>query len=119
ARDTAPGGHRRSARDRQAFSAAEVLAIHQRDPGRRAQGTAQRGVQAVRRALGGALLTWALCAVAAGDELAVYRAQGSDVNLFDQNDNDGYSLAVAPGPDGGIELRVRVSGQPLSSRSPF
>ena len=75
----------------------------------------------MRRALGlgGAVLAWALCAGAAGDELAVYRAKGSDVNLFDQYDNDGYSLAVSPGPDGGVELRVRVSAQPLSSRSPF
>jgi hypothetical protein len=65
-------------------------------------------------------LVWAsLCAAAGADELAVYRAKGSDANLFDQYDNDGYSLAVAPGPEGALELRVRVSGQPLSSRSPF
>jgi len=55
-----------------------------------------------------------------GDELAVYRASGGDVSLFDQYDNDGYSLAVSPLPrDEGLELRVRVSGAPLSSRAPF
>jgi transglutaminase-like putative cysteine protease len=53
------------------------------------------------------------------DELAVYRATTADAGLFDQYDNDGYSLAVSPGARGSLELRVRVSGQPLASRSPF
>jgi transglutaminase-like putative cysteine protease len=55
----------------------------------------------------------------AADELAVYRATTADAGLFDQYDNDGYSLAVSPGTGGSLELRVRVSGQPLASRSPF
>jgi len=57
---------------------------------------------------------------ARADELAVYRAAGADASLFDQYDNDGYSLAVSPLPRGeGVELRVRVSAAPLSSRAPF
>ncbi len=69
-----------------------------------------------------ALLLVAALATAAGvraDELAVYRAAGPDAKLFDQYDNDGYSLAVAPRVDGGLDLTVRVSGGPLSSRAPF
>lgn len=74
----------------------------------------------MRRSVAIGLLAAALSSVAAhGDELAVYRAKGSDAGLFDQYDNDGYSLAVSPASGGGLELRVRVSGQPLSSRSPF
>jgi hypothetical protein len=62
----------------------------------------------------------ALAAAAAlADELAVYRASGASAGLFDQYDNDGYSLGVAPSPDGSLELRVQVSGGPLSSRAPF
>ncbi len=53
------------------------------------------------------------------DESAVYRASGPDARLFDQYDNDGYSLAVAPRSDGSLELFVRVSGKPLESRAPF
>jgi len=53
------------------------------------------------------------------DERAVYRASGPDARLFDQYDNDGYSLAVAPRSDGSLELYVRVSGGPLESRAPF
>ena len=56
---------------------------------------------------------------ASADELAVYRATTADAGLFDQYDNDGYSLAVGPGTGGALELRVRVSGQPLASRAPF
>jgi transglutaminase-like putative cysteine protease len=56
---------------------------------------------------------------AAGEELAIYRAGGEDVRLFDQYDNDGYSLSVSPEPDGSIELRVRVSDSPLESDAPF
>ncbi len=73
----------------------------------------------MRRAIAAGVLAWALAAAASADELAVYRAKGTDAGLFDQYDNDGYSLAVSPGADGGLELRVRVSGQPLSSKSPF
>jgi len=53
------------------------------------------------------------------DEVAVYRATGPDAALFDQYDNDGYSLAVARGADGALTLTVRVSGSPLQSREPF
>ena len=60
-----------------------------------------------------------LAASAEADEQAVYRASGPDARLFDQYDNDGYSLAVAPRSDGGLELSVRVSGRPLESRAPF
>ncbi len=56
---------------------------------------------------------------AGADELAVYRATGPDAKLFDQYDNDGYSLAVSPRVDGGLDLTVRVSGGPLASRAPF
>jgi transglutaminase-like putative cysteine protease len=74
----------------------------------------------MRRALAVGLLGVALSLAAArGDELAVYRAHGPDPVLFDQYDNDGYSLAVSRSADGGVELRVRVSAEPLSSRSPF
>ncbi len=55
----------------------------------------------------------------AADEGAVYRASGPDARLFDQYDNDGYSLAVAPRSDGSLELSVRVSGGPLESRAAF
>ena len=60
-----------------------------------------------------------LSAAASADELAVYRASGPDARLFDQYDNDGYSLAVALRSDGRLELSVRVSGGPLESRAPF
>ncbi len=53
------------------------------------------------------------------DERAVYRASGPDARLFDQYDNDGYSLAVTPRSDGSLELSVRVSGGPLESRAAF
>ena len=72
------------------------------------------------RRFGAALLAVALAAGAAGaDEIAVYRASGIDAGLFDQYDNDGYSLAVAPAAGGSLELRVRVSAGPLESRAPF
>ncbi len=72
------------------------------------------------RRLAAALLMGALAAGAgASDEIAVYRASGPDAGLFDQYDNDGYSLAVAPAADGRLELRVRVSGGPLESRAPY
>lgn len=73
-----------------------------------------------RRVLALALLAAAAAAGAARpDELAVYRASGAESGLFDQYDNDGYSLGVAPGPAGSLELSVRVSAAPLSSRAPF
>lgn len=57
--------------------------------------------------------------VLAADELAVYRASGVEAGLFDQYDNDGYSLGVERGAEGSLVLSVRVSGAPLSSRAPF
>jgi transglutaminase-like putative cysteine protease len=54
-----------------------------------------------------------------GDELAVYRASGAAAGLFDQYDNDGYSLGVERGAEGSLVLSVRVSGAPLASRAPF
>lgn len=54
----------------------------------------------------------------AGEQSAVYRASGADARLFDQYDNDGYSLAVVPS-ETGVELRVRVSDAPLDSSAPF
>ena len=53
------------------------------------------------------------------DESAVYRASGPDSRLFDQYDNDGYSMTVAPRGDGSLELLVRVSDGPLESRAPY
>ena len=66
-----------------------------------------------------AAILWLGAAIASADEAAVYRASGPDARLFDQYDNDGYSLAVAPRGDGSLELVVRVSGGPLESRAPF
>ncbi|HEY6147832.1 MAG TPA: hypothetical protein VIZ69_09045, partial [Thermoanaerobaculia bacterium] len=39
--------------------------------------------------------------------------------LFDQYDNDGYSLAVAAGAGGSVELKVRVLDAPLESAARF
>jgi transglutaminase-like putative cysteine protease len=69
--------------------------------------------------LAAALLLAAAAAAARGEETAVYRATGPDARLFDQYDNDGYSLAVEAAPDGSLELHVRVSDSPLASRAPF
>ncbi len=57
--------------------------------------------------------------LAAADEVGVYRASGRDAGLFDQYDNDGYSLQVSTAADGSAELRVRVSDAPLSSSAGF
>ncbi|HEY1434836.1 MAG TPA: hypothetical protein VGG65_05630, partial [Thermoanaerobaculia bacterium] len=70
----------------------------------------------------GLALAAALAALAGGlraDELAVYRASGAEAGLFDQYDNDGYSLGVERGPEGSLVLSVRVSSAPLASRAPF
>jgi transglutaminase-like putative cysteine protease len=62
----------------------------------------------------------AIAAVASGGEqVARYRGEGEAARLFDQFDNDGYSLAVSAGPKGSVELLVRVSDSPLSSRAPY
>lgn len=73
-----------------------------------------------RPARAAALLAAILAVPAArADERALYLAEGEDVRLFDQYDNDGYSLSVAPAAGGTVELRVRVSDSPLQSRAPF
>jgi transglutaminase-like putative cysteine protease len=64
------------------------------------------------------LLSFAVGAADA-EETAVYRARGADARLLDQYDNDGYSLSVAAGENGSLELTVRVSDSPLASRAPF
>ncbi|MGE5413124.1 MAG: transglutaminase-like domain-containing protein, partial [Syntrophomonadaceae bacterium] len=61
----------------------------------------------------------AAAALARADELAVYRAVGAEPGLFDQYDNDGYSLGVTRAADGALELSVRVSGAALASRAPY
>ncbi|HEY6148340.1 MAG TPA: hypothetical protein VIZ69_11600, partial [Thermoanaerobaculia bacterium] len=58
-------------------------------------------------------------AVLAGEQTAAYRASGAQSGLFDQYDNDGYSLAVAAGAGGSVELKVRVLDAPLESAAPF
>jgi len=60
-----------------------------------------------------------LAGTAAADQLAIYRVSGEDARLFDQYDNDGYSLSVAIGPGSALELTVRVSDSPLESAAPF
>ena len=73
-----------------------------------------------------ALTAWAgfalvLSAAAApgGEQRGVYRASGSDARLFDQYDNDGYSLEVRAESDGSRTLSVRVSDGALGSAAPF
>jgi hypothetical protein len=58
-------------------------------------------------------------ALAASEQSAAYRARGADARLFDHYDNDGYSLEVSAGPEGSVELKVRVSDSPLASAAPF
>jgi transglutaminase-like putative cysteine protease len=72
-----------------------------------------------RRAIAFLALTAAASFAAAGEQSATYRASGAQAGLFDQYDNDGYSLAAVPASDGSLELRVRVSDAPLESRAPF
>ena len=72
--------------------------------------------------LGGAMalaIASAAAVAAGGEQVARYRGNGDAVRLFDQFDNDGYSLAVSAGPAGSVELSVRVSDSPLASRAPF
>jgi transglutaminase superfamily protein len=65
-----------------------------------------------------ALLSRAV-ALTASEQSAVYRARGADARLFDQYDNDGYSLEVTAGAGGSVALTVRVSDSPLASAAPF
>ena len=64
-------------------------------------------------------LLGAAATLAAGEQTAAYRAAGADARLFDQYDNDGYSLEVSPGGNGSVDLLVRVSDSPLGSTAPF
>ena len=73
----------------------------------------------MRRILCAALLALAAQAASAGEQTARYRAEGKDARLFEHYDNDGYSLEVSVGPDGGLDLAVRVSDAPLSSKAPY
>jgi transglutaminase-like putative cysteine protease len=74
----------------------------------------------VRRLLCAALFAAAAAGTAgAGEQIARYRAAGKDARLFEQYDNDGYSLEVAAAPEGDLDLEVRVSDAPLSSTAPF
>jgi hypothetical protein len=72
----------------------------------------------VRRILA-LILLGSAAALAASEQSAVYRARGADARLFDQYDNDGYSLEVSAGAEGSVELKVRVSDSPLASAAPF
>jgi transglutaminase-like putative cysteine protease len=74
----------------------------------------------VRRVVLTALLAASLAAPApAGEQIGRYRASGRDAGLFEQYDNDGYSLQVSAGADGALDLTVRVSDAPLVSAAPF
>lgn len=73
----------------------------------------------MRRALGATVLCLVAAAAPAGEQVGRYRAAGSDAKLFEQYDNDGYALEVAAGPDGSLDLVVRVSDAPLTSTAPF
>jgi transglutaminase-like putative cysteine protease len=73
----------------------------------------------VRPALAALALAFCAASAAGGDQRAVYRASGADARLFDQYDNDGYSLEVRAEPDGSATLSVRVSDGPLDSGAPF
>src|SRR5207253_457308 len=98
------GRHRRGSRDREAVFDAALLAVHQRYSGWGAQGPPAAGRGLVKRGAA-ALLTLLIGAGArAAEERAVYRATGQDARLFDQYDNDGYSLSVTPAADGSLEL---------------
>jgi transglutaminase-like putative cysteine protease len=73
----------------------------------------------VRRVACAALLCLWTAVATGGEQVARYRAAGADAKLFEQYDNDGYALAVAAGPDGSLDLVVRVSDAPLMSAAPF
>lgn len=60
-----------------------------------------------------------VAAAGAGEQAARYRGEGEAIRLFDQYDNDGYSLAVLPARSGAVELVVTVSDSPLGSRAPY
>jgi len=73
----------------------------------------------VKGTLAAIVLAGAAAALTASEQSAVYRARGADARLFDQYDNDGYSLEVSAGAEGSVELKVRVSDSPLASAAPF
>ncbi|HVE66688.1 MAG TPA: transglutaminase-like domain-containing protein [Thermoanaerobaculia bacterium] len=65
------------------------------------------------------LLAGMVAAAAPAEQAARYRGEGEALRLFDQYDNDGYSLAVLPARGGAVELVVTISDSPLESRAPF
>lgn len=65
------------------------------------------------------LLAVMVAASGSGEQAARYRGEGEASRLFDQYDNDGYSLAVLPMPRGAVELVVTISDLPLQSRAPY
>lgn len=69
-----------------------------------------------RGALAAALWLGSLRLLAAG-ETAVYRLSGADAALFDQYDNDGYSLALARETEGTCLATVRTEDRPLVSHA--
>ena len=73
----------------------------------------------MRRALAALWAALLAAAVPAAEQRAVYQASGADARLFDQYDNDGYSLGVRAAPDGSATLSVLVSDGPLESGAPF
>ena len=73
----------------------------------------------MRRGLLALILALAAGSAAGGEQRVVYRASGADGRLFDQYDNDGFSLEVRTEPDGSWLLSVRVSDGPLDSAAPF
>jgi transglutaminase-like putative cysteine protease len=72
-----------------------------------------------RRGVVVAVLLLAAAGAVRAEQKALYRAGGADAGLFDQYDNDGYSLAVTAAADGTLDLAVRVSDAPLASAAPF
>lgn len=72
----------------------------------------------MRRFLAG-ILAAAVAAAASGEQAARYRGEGEAARLFDQYDNDGYSLAVTPTGSDGVDLVVTVSDSPLESDAPY
>jgi transglutaminase-like putative cysteine protease len=73
----------------------------------------------VKRGAAALLVLLIAAGARAAEERALYRAAGQDARLFDQYDNDGYSLAVTLASDGSLELAVRVSDAPLVSGAGF
>lgn len=87
-------------------------------PGRGLVRTGSHGTALTRR-VGALLASLLLATTAVGEQVSVYRVRGKDARLFDQYDNDGYSLSVAAAGEGALEMTVRVSDSPLQSDAAF